>query len=619
MPTIGQLPTLNQVDPADEVPLSHSGATQSVTVGTLLAGVQPAIQAPTGNLLGRVSAGAGGPEPVQPGLGLALQSGTLVANGADHAAYPLGSVFSPTDQAVLCSNGAPKLVELALLRGLFTAGENVSINSTGTISIGTSLDSQNYSITSLPTVTTIAQGDLVGISQGGADKSISYENFLGGQTIDEAQAAVLVSADDTMWVAQGSSTMVRQTFAAVWTWITTNLPTYKCPVIEITSSTNLDTTVHNGRILVCSQPVLLMPILVNMGPGFSCSVLNCSGSNVTFGSGILTSSGAGALLPGQSCTLQGITYSGGSFIYAAISSGSTSAVQGLPGIPTDLSLNNVTDNSIELSWSAPNFGGTVASYTAQYRVTGAVAWTISSSNFTSSNCTVVGLQAATSYDFSVFAANTIGIGPISNITTGVTSSATGTLPGQVSGLAASGPTDDSITLTWEAPDTGSIPVTYCIAYCVVGTTNWNSFASGVTSLSMTVTGLSSGTSYEFQVTASNSVGVGPSSSSVQQSTSASGNAVTSIVWNLMPSGTYTHGSGSIGVNAQVNPATAQIQFGFSVSSTVPPASWTVATNVTGSLWGTYVTTPDTPGTWYAWAEGIDGSALTVCSNSFTVT
>jgi hypothetical protein len=40
--------------------------------------------------------------------------------------------------------------------------------------------------------------------------------------------------------------------------------------------------------------------------------------------------------------------------------------------------------------------------------------------------------------------------------------------------------------------------------------------------------------------------------------------------------------------------------------------------VNSNLWGAYVPTPATAGTWYAWAEGLDGSAPTVSPTSFLV-
>jgi hypothetical protein len=94
--------------------------------------------------------------------------------------------------------------------------------------------------------------------------------------------------------------------------------------------------------------------------------------------------------------------------------------------------------------------------------------------------------------------------------------------------------------------------------------------------------------------------------------------VTAVTWNVAPTGSYTHGSGSIGVNAHITPASAPVQFGFSASLTVPPVTWTAAILVNTDLWAAYVNTPTTAGTWYAWVEGADGSFPTVCPASFTV-
>ena len=41
--------------------------------------------------------------------------------------------------------------------------------------------------------------------------------------------------------------------------------------------------------------------------------------------------------------------------------------------------------------------------------------------------------------------------------------------------------------------------------------------------------------------------------------------------------------------------------------------------VNSDLWGAYVSTPATAGTWYAWVEGTDGSRPTVYPVAFTVT
>jgi Fibronectin type III domain len=527
MPTISQLPTSDQVIASDKIPISQAGVTHSVDVGTLLAGLQPAVITEIGTLLGRVSLGPGGPEAVAVGTGLSLNDGSLAASGLDHATYPLQTDLHPADQVVLNSGGDPKLLPLESLRGLFSAGANVTISSSGIISApvagGASSESgATYSITSLAPVASMAASDLVAVSQDGADHTISYGNLLDGLTIDLAQPAVATTDTDALWVAQGSNTMLRQTFAAVWSWLTTKLTSYRLPVVEITHDTTLDATVHNGRVLVCSQPITLTPLLLNLGNGFFCDVINLSNASVTFGAGVIASSGSSSLLAGQAAALRSINYSGGSFVYALVAGpgGNSANPPAVPGQVTGLGAGSPTTSSILLSWSAPNSGGAADSYTVQYRISGTSAWTI--------------------------------------------------------------------------------------------------FSFGLSVTSETVTGLAAGSAYEFQVSAVNSGGSGQPSAIASASTVSAAGTVTLVTWNMVPSGSYTHGVGSIGVNVHVHPANATVQFGFSTSSTTPPANWTTASFVNTDLWGAYVSTPATAGTWYAWVEGTDGSHQTVYPVAFTV-
>lgn len=83
MPTLEQLAQVAAANPPDLVLLDQDGETCVVSVGTLLEPVQPRLTLASGVLLGRVSIGAGGPEPVGVGSQLAIQNGKLVldANG----------------------------------------------------------------------------------------------------------------------------------------------------------------------------------------------------------------------------------------------------------------------------------------------------------------------------------------------------------------------------------------------------------------------------------------------------------------------------------------------------------------------------------------------------------
>lgn len=113
MPTINQLPVAKQINPADEIPISQGGATRNASISSLLAATQPVIIAATNTLLGRVSLGPGGPEPVGLGPGLALTSGSLAATGADHASFPVLPSLNPADEAVINSAGLPHRMPLS--------------------------------------------------------------------------------------------------------------------------------------------------------------------------------------------------------------------------------------------------------------------------------------------------------------------------------------------------------------------------------------------------------------------------------------------------------------------------------------------------------------------------
>ncbi|MFL5289539.1 MAG: hypothetical protein ACJ8AW_53420 [Rhodopila sp.] len=362
MPTISQLPQATSISAADTLPLSQGGTARSASVGALLASTQPTITVQTGSLLGRISLGAGSPEQVSIGPGVSLSAGTLAANGLDHAGFPVTSALATDADLVICNQGMPMLMPASLLRGLFTAGRNVTIAADGTISAsatGTIIGTSG-AISDLQVVNALTSQDLVAVSHAGSNCAISYASFLGGVTIDQAQPAGSVSDSDTIWAAQGSNVMASQNFGAIWVWIASKLPTYKAPVLEITGSINLDATVHNGRILVCSQPVTLTPLVANMGSGFRCTVINVSAGNVTLGTGFISSSGSLTIAPQQSASIWCVSYSAGTIAFASIAAAAATAV---PGQVVNLTSSLATPTTIAISWQAPSSGASPTSYT----------------------------------------------------------------------------------------------------------------------------------------------------------------------------------------------------------------------------------------------------------------
>ncbi|MBE7158472.1 MAG: fibronectin type III domain-containing protein, partial [Rhodospirillales bacterium] len=299
--------------------------------------------------------------------------------------------------------------------------------------------------------------------------------------------------------------MASQSFAAVWNWISSKLPTFKNPVVEISSSINLDATIHNGRLLVCSQPVTLTPLAANMGSGFHCHILNASSGNVTLGSGFVTSTGATSLTSWQSASVFCATYSGGTVVFASIAGAGSTTVPGVPGQVTSLAASGTTQTTISLVWQPPASGAVPASYTIQYRVSGTSTW-VTASGITGTAYQISGLQAATGYDITIQAIAAGGNGSASTVLTVVTAAST-SLPAlpTVTNLSATAASSSSVTLTWIAG--GGAASSYTVQYRTTGTTTWTTI-SGVTGTTSLISGLTAATGYDFGVFGVNSAGNG---------------------------------------------------------------------------------------------------------------
>ena len=616
MTTISQLPAADAVSSSDLIPISQGGLVHAVSVGSLLAQTQPAIMVNPPSLLGRISLGPGGPDSITVGNGLTLADGTLRADNFDLDSLSLRMEVSPSDQLIVTNSGTMQLAELGHIRSLFTAGPNIAIDEAGVISASGTASVTPYRLSGLPPVVSLTPGDLVGISQAGEDHTIPFVNLLDGLTIDLAQPAGSASDGDLFWVAQTGNVMVRQAFGAIWSWISGKLRTWKRPVIELSVNAVLDALSHNNAVLICSSPVLITAGTSDLGSGFSCTLINASPGQVTFSGNIVTSNGTNALGPNQSGVIHSFTYSGGATVFASIGGPNLATIA--PGQAIALGASTLTSNGLVLSWSPPASGGAVSTYIIRYRVAGSAPWLQAGQNNGSDTFTISGLQAATTYEFSVVSSNNVGTGPASSTFTAATL-AGAPPPSAPTAVTVTSITANGMTVSWAAPADGGTDMTYAVQYRVSGQSTWNSVPGNILSPTVLIASLIPGTSYDVQIIASNESGSSPPSVPITSQTARSTGLVTSITWNLVPIGSFTHGTGWLGVNAHVNPGTAPVQFGFSLSLTSPPTSWLTGTFVNTDLWGAYVATPPTPGPWYVWAEGTDGSSPTVYATPITIT
>lgn len=159
------------------------------------------------------------------------------------------------------------------------------------------------------------------------------------------------------------------------------------------------------------------------------------------------------------------------------------------GTPSGLNASNITDTSALLSWTAVSGAN---SYNIRYRVAGTTTWT----NATSLSATlpISGLVTGSSYEYQVQAAcgTTLSAYSASSLFT-----ATAITCGTPGGIATSGITSSSATISWQAV---SGATSYRVSYRINGSTS--AFTVVTTSnLSATITGLTASTTYQYNVQA----------------------------------------------------------------------------------------------------------------------
>jgi fibronectin type 3 domain-containing protein len=213
------------------------------------------------------------------------------------------------------------------------------------------------------------------------------------------------------------------------------------------------------------------------------------------------------LAPGTTCYYKvSVKTSGGESDLAAYAQAITA-----PGAPAPV-VSSVSTASVSLSWLAVQ--GAV-SYKVYRSGSGAGPFDTSIGTSTTTSFTDTGLTINTPYYYQVSAVNSGGEGDKSVPVSATTGADVPNAPNAPAGLTTTGQTPNSITLSWNGV-TGAVSYKVYRGESVSGT--YTQTGSNVTSNTFTDTELSAGRTYYYKVSAVNTGGESPQSSSIEAAT-----------------------------------------------------------------------------------------------------
>ena len=197
---------------------------------------------------------------------------------------------------------------------------------------------------------------------------------------------------------------------------------------------------------------------------------------------------------------------------------------GVAGAPTSLTATASGTSTINLTWNAPSDdgGASISGYKIEVSSNGGTSWSnlVANTNNTTTSYSHTGLAAGTTRHYRVSAINANGTGLPSDIANATTAT---TVPGAPTSLTATASGTSTIDLTWNAPsDDGGASITgYKIEVSPNGSSSsWSDLVANTNNNTTTYshTGLSTGTTRHYRVSAINSAGTGTASRTANATT-----------------------------------------------------------------------------------------------------
>jgi hypothetical protein len=511
-PSSGGVPSSYTVTPyigsSAQTPTTVSGSTTSTTITGLTAGTAYTFVVQASNSAGQGQA--------------SVASNAVTPTGPLAPSAPQGVLASPASSQALVSWSAPSSNGGSSITG-YTVTPYVGSTAGTPVSAGASATSA--------TVTGLTNGTAYTFT-------VTATNAIGTGPASAASAAV--TPEDTIFdfsaPAAGNIDSGDTTSVEVGVEFTASSPGSVTGIRFYKASTNTGT--HVGSLWTSSGTLLASATFSNeTGSGwqtvnFSSPVAITAGTSYVAGyfasNGHYSGTGQGfgaAVSNGPLTAIANGTTPNGVYAYAGSSTFPTNSYNAgnywvdvlfaptpltAPGQVTGVSA-TAGSLSASVSWSAPSSGGAPSSYTVTPYI-GSTAQTPTTVSGSTTSTTITGLTAGTAYTFVAQASNSAGQGPASAASNSVTPTGAG-VPSAPQSVSAS-PASSQALVSWSAPSSnGGSSITGYTVTPYAGSTAGTPVSAGASATSATVTGLTNGTAYTFNVAATNSVGTGASAAS----------------------------------------------------------------------------------------------------------
>ncbi len=206
--------------------------------------------------------------------------------------------------------------------------------------------------------------------------------------------------------------------------------------------------------------------------------------------------------------------------FSRVANATTAAT--VPSAPSNLVATAHGRTQINLSWRTPisNGGADISGYRIEVSSNGGNTWTTRVAN-TGNSLTRYehkGLSPASTRHYRVYAINSAGTGPASNVANATTDA---TVPGAPQRLTATANGQSRIDLTWQAPTSdGGAEITGYRIESSSNKTSWRTLRSNHQGTSFSNVGLAPATTRHYRVSAVNVAGTGPPSNIATATTDA---------------------------------------------------------------------------------------------------